>query len=134
MNKENVNKNLHNVIEEVKEYLDLKTELYSLIVFERVSKLLSKFLVAIIVVFFLLFVLLFASLGFVEWFYEATGIRIWGYFIVSFFYLILGFIVYKRGNNWFLNSMLKGFTDVMFEEEDTLETKTKSKKKDEKYK
>jgi hypothetical protein len=108
--------------------VDLKTELYALILFERVSKLLSKFFVSIIVVCFLLFVLLFASLGFVEWFYYATGNRIWGYFIAAFIYLIIGFIVFKIGKKLFLNSMLKGFTDVLFEEEDTLDVEIKSKK------
>ncbi len=128
MNKENVNKNMHSIIEDVKDYVDLKTELYALIVFERVSKLLSKFFVSIIVVCLLLFVLLFASLGFVEWFYYVTGNKLLGYFIASFFYLIIGFIVYKKGKKLFLNSMLKGFTDVLFEQEDTLDIDTKSKK------
>jgi pilus assembly protein TadC len=130
MNKENFNKTLESTVDHIKDYINLKTELYTLILFERVAKMLSKLFVAIIFVFFLFFFLLFISLGFINWFHETTGTSILGYVIGAFFYLILGFIIYGMSKRLFLNPMLKGFTDVLFEKEETLETTTKIKKKD----
>ena len=131
MNKENFNKSLQSTIKNIKEYFDLKTELFALIVFERVSKMMSKFLVVIIFVFFLFFFLLFISLGFIEWFHDATGTKFWGYVIAAFFYLILGIIIFGMSKKLFLNPMLKGFTEVLFEKEETLDSDTVTKHEDE---
>lgn len=130
MNKDNFNKNLKSTIDNVREYIDMKIELYSLIMIERITKMLSKFLVAIIFVFFLFFFLLFISLGFINWFHEATGTTLIGYLIAAVFYLIIGLIVFGMSKRLFLNPMLKGFTEVLFEEEDKLDEdkKTESKK------
>ena len=134
MNKEYFNKTLDSTLENIREYINLKTELYTLIVFERVSKMLSKFLVTIIFVFFLFFFLLFISLGFVYWFHQTTQTIFLGYLIVAFFYLILGLLVFSLRKRLFLNPMLKGFTDVLLEEEDTLDSNIKPKQKNEKNK
>lgn len=120
MNKDNFNKNLQSTIDNVREYIDMKVELYSLIIIERISKMLSKFLVAIIFVFFLFFFFLFISMGFISWFHETTGTTLIGYVIAAVFYLIIGLVVFKLSKKLFLNPMLKGFTEVLFEEEDKL--------------
>jgi hypothetical protein len=129
MNKDDFNKNLKSTIDNVREYIDMKIELYSLIMIERISKMLSKFLMAIIFVFFLFFFLLFISLGFINWFNEVTGTSLIGYVIAAFFYLILGLIIYSMSKKLFLNPMLKGFTEVLFEEEDKLDDDKKSESK-----
>lgn len=132
MNKENLNKNLQSTLKDLKEYFDLKAELYALIIFERISKMLSKFLMAIIMFFFLFFFVLFLSFGFVNWFNEATGTKLWGFILIAFFYLILGIIVFSMKKKFFLNPMLKGFTEVLFEKEETLDTELKADQEDEK--
>jgi hypothetical protein len=134
MNKDNFNKTLHGSFESFREYIDLKSELYALIVLERISKMLSKFLTAIVFIFFLFFFLLFISLGFINWFHEVTGTTLWGYVITAVFYLVIGLIIFGMSKKLFLNPMLKGFTEVLFEEEDTLDSDRKSKQKDEKSK
>ncbi|MCF8365079.1 MAG: hypothetical protein K9H16_04820 [Bacteroidales bacterium] len=131
MNKENFNKTIQGTFKNIKEYFDLKTELYALIIFERISKMLSKFMVVIIFVFFVFFFLLFISLAFINWFHEITGTSILGYIIAAFFYLFLGLIIYAMSTKLFLNPMLKGFTEVLFEKEEKLDSDTKSKQNDE---
>jgi len=131
MNKENFNKTLENAIKNIREYIDLKTELYTLIVFERISKLLSKFLVVIVFVFFLFFFILFLSLAFISWFDKITDTGLWGYLIVALFYLILGAIVYALRKRLFLDPMIKDFTNVMFEQEDLLDSQANSKQENE---
>lgn len=130
MNKEHFSRTLESTVDNIKEYINLKTELYTLILFERVSKMLSKLFVAIIFVFFVFFFLLIISLGFIDWFRETTETILLGYLIAAFFYLILGFVIFGMSKRLFLNPMLKGFTEVLFEKEDTLDSTTKTKKKD----
>jgi len=131
MNKENINKNFEGLFHNIREYINLKTELYALILIERFSKMITKFLVVIIFFFFLFFFLFFISFGLIHWFQSVTGTGSLGYFIAALMYLLLGFSVYSLSKKMFLNPMLKGFTDVLFEEEDVLEPKSKSKSKDE---
>lgn len=121
MDKENFNKTLQTAIEGIREYIDLKVELYSLILIERISKMMSKFLSTIVFIFFLFFFLLFISLGFINWFHEVTGTTLWGYVIAALFYLVIGLVVFSMSKKLFLNPMLKGFTEVLFEEEDKLD-------------
>lgn len=121
MDKDNFNKTLQSTFEGIREYIDLKVELYSLILIERISKMVSKFLTAIVFIFFLFFFLLFISLGFIYWFHEVTGTTLWGYLIAAVFYLIVGMVVFGMSKKLFLNPMLKGFTEVLFEEEDKLD-------------
>jgi hypothetical protein len=125
MNKENVNKHFEGSLKDIREYINLKTELYSLILIERFSKMFTKFLVVIIFFFFLFFFLLFLSLGFIHWFHKITGSELIGYVITAVFYLLLGLLIYSLSKKMFLNPMLKGFTSVLFEEEDDFETKKK---------
>lgn len=130
MNKDNFNKTLQGTIENVRAYIDMKVELYSLIMIERISKMLSKFLVAIVFIFFFFFFLMFISFGFITWFHRITGTSVIGWVIAAVFYLIIGLIIFFMSKKLFLNPMLKGFTEVLFEEEDKLDDdkKTKSEK------
>lgn len=129
MNKDNFNKTMQSSIENVREYIDMKVELYSLIMIERISKMFSRFLVSIVFVFFLFFFLLFISLGFINWFHEATDTTLIGYVIAALFYLIIGLFIFRMSRRFFLNPMLKGFTEVLFEEEDKLGDDKKSESK-----
>lgn len=121
MNKENFDKHLTSTIDNIKQYLNLKTELYTLIIFEKLSKVFAKFLFMLIFVFFLFFFLLFISLGFVKWFQEVTETTVWGYLIVSCFYLLLGIIIFTLRKRLFLDPILKVITDVVMEQEDRLD-------------
>jgi len=121
MDKENFNKTLQGTIEGIREYIDLKVELYSLILIERVSKMMSKFLTAIVFIFFFFFFLMFISFGFITWFHKATGTSVIGWVIAAVFYLVIGLVIFFMSKKLFLNPMLKGFTEVLFEEEDKLD-------------
>lgn len=125
MEKDKFNKTFRRTVDDIKEYINLKTELYTLILIERFSRIFSKFLAVIIFFFLLFFVLLFLSLAFVHWFAALTGELIAGYLIVGLLYLLIGLLVYLFRRKLFLNPMLKGFTEELFEKEDVLDKKTK---------
>ena len=113
-------KDLDETFDNVKSYVDLKTELYKLIIFEKIAKILSKAFTLVIIIFVLFFVLLFLSLAFVHWFETNVGIATHAYIIVAIFYLIIGIIIYLSSRRLFLNPMIKGFSDTALEEDDEL--------------
>ena len=131
MEKDKFNKTFKRTVDDIKTYINLKTELYTLILIERFSRIFSKFLAVIIFFFLLFFVLLFISLAFVHWFAALTGELIAGYLVVALLYLIVGLLVYLLRRKLFLNPMLKGFSEELFEKEDLLDQKSNSDKDEE---
>ena len=131
MDTDKFQKNLDGTFENVKSYVNLKTELFKLVLFEKVAKILSKAFTLIIIIFVLFFVLLFLSLAFVHWFQTNGGLATHAYIIVAIFYLIIGIIIFLASKRLFLNPMIKGFSDTALEEDDELldSGKKKGKKK-----
>jgi uncharacterized membrane protein YjjP (DUF1212 family) len=118
MDTDKFQKDLDETFENIKSYVDLKTELFKLIIFEKVAKILSKAFTLIIIVFVLFFVMLFLSLAFVHWFETNGGMATHAYMIVAVFYLIIGIIIFLSSTRLFLNPMIKGFSDTALEDDD----------------
>lgn len=126
MDKEKIEKNLNKTVENIKQYVDLKTELYSLIIIERTAKVLARVGVLMILTMLMFFFLLFMSFSFVEWFELISGSAAFGYIVVAFIYLILGVIIYKLKKKLFLDPLVKGIVNIFNEEEDQLDKNQKS--------
>jgi len=132
MDTEKFQKNLDETFENVKSYINLRTELFRIIIFEKVAKVLTSIFTLVIILFILFFVMLFLSLAFVHWYQDTGGLATHGYLIVAISYLIIGIIIFLSSKRLFLNPMIKGFADTAFEEEeeDSLNSGNKEKKKD----
>ncbi|HZK07650.1 MAG TPA: phage holin family protein [Bacteroidales bacterium] len=120
MNKQTFDAHLRKITRSIKQYLQLKTELYSLIVVERLARIYSHFIAALIFTFFIFFFTLFLSLGFVSWFTAMTGRTFLGYLIVAAFYLLMALIVHVFRRRIFFDPMVKTLTKTIFEKEDEL--------------
>jgi hypothetical protein len=118
MNKQNFDTHIRKISRSIRQYLHLKTELYSLIVLERFSRIVSYFVAALVLIFFLFFFILFISMGFVSWFGEATNKPYLGYLIVSAFYLVVAIIVYSLRRRIFYDPIIKVLNETIFEKED----------------
>ncbi|MBE0637068.1 MAG: hypothetical protein IH598_00940 [Bacteroidales bacterium] len=132
MDKEKIEKHLHKTVENIKQYVDLKTELFSLIVIERMAKVLSRVSVLMILTMLLFFFLLFVSLALVGWLGSLTGSESLGYIIIAVFYLIIGVILYMLRKQIFLDPLLKGIIGIFEEEEEDLLNKNSNPAEDEK--
>jgi hypothetical protein len=121
MDQERIEKNISKTVESLKQYVNLKAELYSLIVIERSAKILARVIILLILTMLLFFFLLFISFAFVHWFGATTGSNIFGYLIVAAFYLILGLLIYLMKKQLFLDPLLRGITSIFNEEEDLLD-------------
>ncbi len=120
MDTDKFQKNLDETFDNIKSYVNLKTELFKIIIFERVARVLTKLFTLIILIFLLFFVMLFLSLGFVHWYGENGGLVTHGYLIVAMFYLIVGFIFFLARKKIFFNPIIKGFSDTALEDEEEL--------------
>jgi uncharacterized membrane protein len=122
---------LNETTKNVKKIVDLKLELYTLIVIERISKAFTNFLAILISTIFIIFFLIFLAFVFVAWYEVHFGSRVEGYLITAAFFVILAVVVYFSRNVLFLNPMIQGFTEAAFEKEETLNNIKKDKDEDE---
>jgi hypothetical protein len=128
METEKINQTLVETIDNIKEYINLKTELVSLIFIEKASKIFSSVFMLIIFLQLLFFALLFLSLAFAAWLNSITDSMVLGYLILAAFYLIIGVIIFVSRKKFFVDPMIKGFTETVYEEEDDFLNPDKSKK------
>jgi hypothetical protein len=134
MDTDKFQKNLDVTIENIKSYVDLRVELFKLIIFEKTAKGLVKLFTLIVLVFVVFFVMLFLSLGFVRWYEDSGGVATQGYLVVALFYMLIGIIIFLARKRIFIKTIFKGFSDTAFEEEEEKELlqSGKMKKKNEK--
>lgn len=125
MNKQKFDSHIRKITLSIKQYLQLKTELYSLFVVEGLARIYSHFIAALIFTFFIFFFTLFLSLGFVNWFEATTGRTFLGYLIVAAFYLLMAFIVHIFRRRIFFDPMVKTLSKTLFEKEDELSKEQK---------
>ena len=130
MDTEKFEEKLTETAKNVREIVDLKLELFTLIAIERISKAFTNFLAMLISTIFIIFFLIFLSFVFVAWYELHFGTRVEGYLITAAFFVILAVAVYFLRNVLFLNPMIKGFTEAAFEKEETLNSLKNDKNED----
>ena len=129
MDIEKLYKNLNETFENIKSYFDLKIELFTIILYEKILKVFSSILAVIIITIFLLFFIFFMSFAFVAWYNHETDSFAQGYLIAGLFYLILGIIIYLARNKIFLNPMIKKISKTIFNNENKLSHKKDNTRK-----
>lgn len=128
METEKINQTLNETIDSIKSYVNLKTEYYSLVFIEKGSKLFASIFMLIIFLQLLFFALLFLSLALAAWINTLTHSQLTGYFVLAGFYLVVGVIIFISRKRFFINPMIKGFTETLYEEDDDFLSEEKTKK------
>jgi len=118
MDKKKIDKELNKTFANIKDYLTLKKDYYSLILTERLSKILTRFIVIIVSTMLLLFFILFISFAIVSWLNRITDSEIFGYVIIAFFYLALVILMLVFQKQLFLNPLIKGINSMILEDEE----------------
>ncbi len=131
MDKEKFDKSLNKTVESIKDYINLKKEYYSLVLLERLAKVLTRFVVVITTTMLLFFFLLFLSFAFVGWFQHIAGSQTLGYVVIAFIYLVIGALVVVFKKQLFLNPLIKGINSIFTEEEETFENPENKKNNEE---
>jgi hypothetical protein len=129
MDTDKFQKNLDVTIENIKSYIDLRVELFKLIIFEKTAKGLVKLFTLIVLVFVVFFVMLFLSLGFVRWYEDSGGVAAQGYLVVALFYMLIGIIIFLARKKLFIKTIFRAFSDTAFEDEEKELLESGKKKK-----
>lgn len=126
MSDQRIDKIFSQLLQELKEYAHLRSELLKLLIIERTAKVLARFFLVMVITMLLFFFLLFISLTVVEWINIYLESLLLSYLIIAIFYLVIGGLTYLFRKQLFLNPIVRIVYDI-FHEEDELEP-TKSQK------
>jgi hypothetical protein len=118
MESERLSDNVSSLTENVKDYINLRIDLFKLIITEKISKVASFFLIAVVFFILAMFMLLFLSLAFMFWFGEVAGPTWVGALIVTALYIIAGLLVWWKRHEIFLNPLVMQITKILMEDPD----------------
>jgi Putative Actinobacterial Holin-X, holin superfamily III len=109
--------NIIDLIDQVKNYVKLRINLFKLNMTEKMATLTTTLLISVIFFIIFLFFTLFLSLAFIFWFREYIGAAYIGALIVAGFYILLGIVVFLLRDKLFLNRVVTQISKILLEEE-----------------
>jgi len=113
MEQQNQTSETADIINNAKNYINLKLDLYNLILNEKLAKISSFFFtLASLIILFSLF-LFFISFSFVYWYGATKGELHHGFLIVGLFYFVIGFLVYIFRKSLILNPLISKLTKML---------------------
>lgn len=113
-----ISDNVSMLTENVKDYVNLRIDLFKLILTEKIAKLGAFFLISVIFFILAMFLLLFLSLAFVFWFGNDIGPAWLGALIITAFYVLCGVVIYAMRHPFFINPLVSHLTKILMEEKD----------------
>ncbi|MFA8300406.1 MAG: phage holin family protein [Hyphomicrobiales bacterium] len=112
---------LNQILDDSKDYLNLKLELFSYNFTQKFVSLTSYLFTFIAAIVLLLLFFFFISFGFVFWWQEAVGKIQYGFFIVGAFYLVLGILLFILRKPLIVNPILRFITKQIREDNQDVE-------------
>ncbi len=101
INMENKPTSVEELFYKLKNYGDIRLDLFKLKAINKVSSFMSTLIVSVIVIFLLFLVLICVTIGLGLLIGELLGNSFWGFFIMAAIYIIIGLVLYS-GRNKFL--------------------------------
>ncbi len=114
---ESGNKNLDELLDKIKLYLNTRMELGKLTLIEKGVLLFANLLTDGLVVVFLILGFLFVSLASGFYFSELFGNTFAGFFIVALFYFIVAFVIYLIKDKYLEKPIINGAIKKIFKNE-----------------
>ena len=113
-----ISESIAELTDQVKNYIQLRIDLFKLNLTEKLATLTTTLLISIIFFIVFLFFTLFLSLAFIFWFKEYAGNAWLGSLIVAGFYILVGVTVYLLRDRLFLNRVVVQISKILLEEEE----------------
>ncbi|HPV87829.1 MAG TPA: hypothetical protein PKU85_01265 [Bacteroidales bacterium] len=107
-----------NIKRSVKEYLGLKSDAFKLGLVENFSLVINQFLGTLLLILVLLTALVFIATGTNKWLGMVLDNAVAASFITGGFFLLLFFILFLLRKKLFINSFVRLFAKMFFEEKD----------------
>jgi len=118
MESSKISDNFSSLTENIKDYVNLRIDLLTLGLTEKIARLASAFLMAVLFFILVMFLLLFLSLAFVFWFGSELGPTWAGALIVAGFYILAGVIIYLQRHSLFINPLVTQLTKILMDKKD----------------
>ena len=118
MEQKRISDSIAELTDQVKNYVQLRIDLFKLNLTEKLATLTTTLLISIIFFIVFLFFTLFLSLAFIFWFKDYVGYAWVGSLIVAGFYILLGIVVYLVRDKLFLNRIVVQISKILLEEEE----------------
>ena len=113
-----ISESIAELTNQVKNYVQLRIDLFKLNLTEKLATLTTTLLISIIFFIVFLFFTMFLSLAFIFWFKEYAGNAWLGSLIVAGFYILVGVTVYLLRDRLFLNRVVVQISKILLEEEE----------------
>ena len=113
-----ISENVNLLTENVRDYINLRIDLFKLIITEKITRLASFFLLAVIYFILAMFLLLFLSMAFVFWFGKDIGPEWLGALIIAAVYVLGGVLIWYKRNEMFINPLVSQLTKILMEDKD----------------
>jgi hypothetical protein len=117
MEQKKVSESIADLTQQVRDYVQLRIDIFKLALTEKLATLTTTLLLSIIFFIIFLFFTLFLSLAFIFWFKDYIGEAWAGALIVSGFYILTGIVVFLLRDKLFLNRIVAQISKILLEEE-----------------
>jgi uncharacterized membrane protein YqjE len=118
MEQKKISESIAELTDQVKNYVQLRIDLFKLNLTEKLATLTTTLLISIIFFIVFLFFTLFLSLAFIFWFKDYVGAAWAGSLIVAGFYILVGIVVFLLRDKLFLNRIVVQISKILLEEEE----------------
>lgn len=94
------NSQVESLLEKIKDYVETRIELIKLKAIDKSSGVLSSIISILVLAIFSLFFLILLSIGLSLFIGELLGKSYYGFFVVAFFYIIIGLVIFFARHKW----------------------------------
>lgn len=108
-----------NILESVKEYFGLKSDAFKLGLVENFSLVINQFLSTLLLILILLTSLIFLAAGANKWLGMLLDNAVAAFLITGGFFLVVFLILFLLRKKLFVNSFIRLFSKMFFEEKDS---------------
>ncbi len=115
--KDTISDNISGLVENIKNYITAKADLYLLTTFEKVGKFQSYLLSSIIMILIVFFSVFFITIALALWLGELVDSPKWGFVIMAGFYLLFAVIFYVFKKQLIDRNVIKNLMKIIFPEE-----------------
>ena len=116
MESKKISDNVNELSENVRAYIQLKTDLLKISLTEKLSLITSALLLSVIFFILFLFITLFISIAFIFWFRDHAGPLYVGALIVAGFYLVVAVLVFLMRHRLFVDPLVSKISQILLEE------------------
>lgn len=129
MSDKSLSKNVSEIFDIIRGYLNARVDLWKLTLLERISLIGSFFISSVILILIAAFGLLFFSFAFAFWYGNNYGDLAAGFLIITIVYVVLGIIFYLLRKSLIVRPVIRSLSAIIFAEDEYEKAEKEHEKK-----